>query len=645
MFHFKKRIMKNLKIVLVLILLSTCFSCKKYLDVIPDNIATIENAFSSRTTAEKYLFTCFGYLPSHASVDNVAFLTGDEFWLPYPQVAQFHFFQSFEDIARNNQSMVDPTLNYWDGSKGGKPMFRGIRDCNIFLENIGKVPGMQEREKKRWIAEVKFLKAYYHFWLLRMYGPIPLIKENIPVSANAEEVKVEREPVDACFEYIVQLLDEATPDLPPMIENESSENGRITQPIALSVKANVLVTAASPLFNGNQDMANFRDHNNRQLFNATPSTEKWKLAADAGKAAIDACHAAGARLHVYAPVVNTFNLSDTTITQMSIRNSVTEKWNPEVIWANTNSMAIQIQALSQAFIDPARTSNMGARSMLAPTLKMAELFYTNNGVPINEDESWDYAGRYHVKTVAERDKFSLQVGYKTASLHINRENRFYADLGFDGSVWYGQGRYNDKQPWFVEGRTNQTAGKRGISLYSITGYWPKKLVNFQNIIEAGDGGTYTIKPYPWPVIRLADVYLLYAEALNESTGPSTEVYTWINLVRARAGLESVEKSWSEHSRIKDKYLNKDGLRSIIQQERQIELAFEGQRYWDILRWKKGRDEFNGQIKGWDIDQEAPEYYYRVRTLFNKKFSNKDYFWPISENNLIINNKLVQNPGW
>ncbi len=60
-------------------------------------------------------------------------------------------------------------------------------------------------------------------------------------------------------------------------------------------------------------------------------------------------------------------------------------------------------------------------------------------------------------------------------------------------------------------------------------------------------------------------------------GPSAEVYKWINLVRTRAGLESVEKSWSEHSRIKDKYLNKDGLRSIIQQERQIELAFEGQR--------------------------------------------------------------------
>ncbi len=108
----------------------------------------------------------------------------------------------------------------------------------------------------------------------------------------------------------------------------------------------------------------------------------------------------------------------------------------------------------------------------------------------------DLCGPVQRKDSCAKTGFNLQVGYKTASLHINRENRFYADLGFDGSVWYGQGKYNDKQPWFVEGRTNQTAGKRGISLYSITGYWPKKLVNFQNIIEAGDGGPYTIKQYP-----------------------------------------------------------------------------------------------------------------------------------------------------
>lgn len=637
--------MKIVKIFLFIFLLCTTFSCKKYLDVVPDNIATIESAFSSRTTAEKFLFTCYGYMPNHSSPASAAFTTGDDFWLPYPQGPQFYFNQPFEDIARNNQSMVDPTLNYWDGTKGGKPMFRAIRDCNIFLENISAVPGIRDLEKKRWVAEVKFLKAYYHFWLLRMYGPIPLVKENIPISVTPEEVKVKREPVDVCFDYVVQLLNEAIPDLPQIIENETSEQGRITKTIALSVKASILVTAASPLFNGNVDFAGFKDKDNRLLFNSTYSADKWKIAVDACKEAVEACHAAGNKLYYYAPVINNFNLSDTTLTQMSIRNSVTEKWNPEIIWGNTNSMAIEIQALSQANIDPTRTSNLGVRSLLAPPLKMAELFYTHNGVPINEDITWDYTGRYNLKTATEADKFNLQTGYQTVSLHFDRENRFYADLAFDGAIWYGQGKYNDKNPWYVQARKNQYTGIRGIGLYSVTGYWPKKLVNFQNIIEAGDGGAYTVKAYPWPVIRLADMYLLYAEALNEFSGPSSEVYKWIDAVRARAGLKTVEESWSKYSRLSTKYTTKEGLRDIIQQERQIELAFEGQRFWDILRWKKGRETFNEQIQGWDINQELPEYYYRVRTLYNKKFSNKDYFWPISENNLIINNKLVQNPGW
>lgn len=637
--------MKNFKLIIALLLIGSSIGCKKYLDVVPDNIATIENAFSSRTTAEKYLFTCYGYMPQHANPHAMSFTISDEFWLPYPQVPQFFYNEPFENIARDNQSMVDPTLNYWDGLKGGKPMFRGIRDCNIFLENIGAVPGMQERERKRWIAEVKFMKAYYHFWLLRMYGPIPLIRENLPISAGVNEVKVKRETADACFDYITQLLNEAIPDLPPVIDNETSENGRITAVIALAVKANILVTAASPLFNGNADMGNLRNKDGQQLFNPAYMAEKWGTAAEACKVAIEASHAAGRQLYYYQPVLSNVNLSDTTITQMSIRNAVTEKWNAEVIWANTNSMATEIQGLSQANIDPTRTSNLGVRSLLAPTLKMAELFYTKNGVPINEDESWDYAGRYGVKTVPAADRYNLQTGYKTASLNMERENRFYADMGFDGSVWYGQGRYDDKQPWFVEARTNQTAGKRAISLYSATGYWPKKLVNFQNIIEAGDGGPYTIKAYPWPVIRLADLYLLYSEALNEFSGPSAEVNKWIDLVRKRAGLEGVEQSWSAHSRIKDKYTTKEGMRAIIQQERQIETAFEGQRFWDIMRWKRGRELLNEQVKGWDIDQESPEFYYRVRVLFNKKFSNKDYFWPISENNLIVNNQLVQNPGW
>ena len=92
-------------------------------------------------------------------------------------------------------------------------MYRAIRDCNIFLENAHIPRDITELERARWIAEVKFLKAYYHFFLMELYGPIVLVKENLPLSATPEETKVYREPVDECVNYIVQLLDEAAAEL------------------------------------------------------------------------------------------------------------------------------------------------------------------------------------------------------------------------------------------------------------------------------------------------------------------------------------------------------------------------------------------------------------------------------------------------
>src|SRR3546814_6262392 len=95
---------------------------------------------------------------------------------------------------------------------------------------------MSSSEKARWTAEVKFLKAYYHFWLLRMYGPIPLIKNNLAITADVKDIKqIERNTIDECMEHIVQLLDEAAVDLPDIVQFEIQEAGRITKPIALSV--------------------------------------------------------------------------------------------------------------------------------------------------------------------------------------------------------------------------------------------------------------------------------------------------------------------------------------------------------------------------------------------------------------------------
>ena len=102
------------------------------------------------------------------------------------------------------------------------------------------------------LLKSNFLKAYYHYYLFRQYGPIPLVEQNIEVSSGPDAVKVYREPVDEVVQYISDLLDETVADLPDKIENETDELGRITQPAALALKAKVWLLAASPLFQWQQ---------------------------------------------------------------------------------------------------------------------------------------------------------------------------------------------------------------------------------------------------------------------------------------------------------------------------------------------------------------------------------------------------------
>lgn len=633
--------MKNIRIGLFIVLSGISSSCKKYLDIVPDNIPTIENAFTMRTSAERFLFTCYAYMPQQSSLTaNPAFTSGDEFWL------HNDYTTTGWSIARGLQNVVDPFLNYWQGSQGGRDLYQGIRDCNIFLENVASVPDLDSYERDRWVAEAKFLKAYYHFWLIRMYGPVPLKKENLSVSAGIEDVKVRRDKLDDCFNYVVQLLDEAAAPglLPDKIDNEAAELGRITRPIALALKAYALVTAASPLFNGNTDYAGFTDNQGTGLFNTAFDASKWQRAALACKEAIELSELNGNKLYYYAQSGQQYNVSDSTRIQMNIRNSVTEKWNNEIIWGNPNSTAstIQVQATARG-LDPAKRANSGVNGNLAVPIKITDVFYSDRGVPITEDSQWDYAGRFSLKTATENDRFYLRQGYTTASLNFNREPRYYADLAFDGSIWYGQGKFDDKDTWYISAKKGQSASTIANNSHNVTGIWPKKLVYYTNVI--GDGNTYTRINYPWPVIRLADLYLLYSEALNESAGPGPEVYKWIDLVRLRAGLDGVVTSWQTASVNPGKPSTKEGLREIIRQERLIELAFEGQRYWDLRRWKTATAELNRPITGWDIAQQTTDAYYREKQIYKQVFTTRDYLWPVRETEILANKNTVQNPGW
>lgn len=641
--------MKTLHKIFVAFTLLISFGSCNYLDIVPDNVATIDYSFRNRTAALKYLYTCYSYRPQLGGVNIDPALCGsDETWYfygigsPWPNV----------QIQRGFQSSTSPVLNFWDGENSAKALWRGIRDCNIFLENVDKILDLPPYEKTRWVAEVKFLKAYYHYYLFKAYGPIPIIDVNQPISAGVDEVQVYREPIEKVVKYIADLLKEAARDLPNAAEVvEGTEAGRIDKLGALGIRAELLLFAASPLFNGNTDYANMIDNKGTVLFPQTYDANKWKLAADAAKEAIDTCLLQKKAL--YDVVDPQAALSpDPFKLEVTYRQAICDRWNKELIWGNTSYDNNFLSICSQAKIIRinAELSN-NVRTEWSPTLKMVDKYYSSNGVPIDEDLTWQsnswYDNRFKVRpeVSAGNEIYYVQKGEKTAYAHYNRESRFYASLGFDRGVYFGNGyyafpstvKYADFFNKGVSGRVS-TSGN-----FSITGYCVKKMHSFKN----GQTATSTsVEYYPFPVLRLADLYLMYAEALNEFSGPSAPIFTYLDLIRARAGLKGVKESWLTYSNKPNKPDTKDGLRQIIHQERTIELAFEGKRFWDIRRWKE-INVLNEQPLGWNIAGETIDDFYKVVIVAQvpPKFSVKDYFWPIKEADLTVNKNLIQNYGW
>lgn len=146
-------------------------------------------------------------------------------------------------------------------------------------------------------------------------------------------------------------------------------------------------------------------------------------------------------------------------------------------------------------------------------------------------------------------------------------------------------------------------------------------------------------------MRLADLYLLYAEAANEFEGPGIKSYEYMNKVRDRAGLPTVEESWTNYSMYPTKHTTKEGLRDIIRRERRVELMFESKGYWDLLRWKTAQQVLSQPVEVWNREQKTAEGYYRPTLLFQRDFKKRDYFVPIREYELQRNKNLLQSPGW
>lgn len=649
--------MKTIKLYILMFATAFFCSCDNFFDIVPDDIPALDNAFSNRAMLKRSLFTCYSYLPDPT----------DPFYYPayYTHKGEFSYgisehFQQLPSIqiSKGNQNTNDPLLNYWSGGNGGSSMYEALRFCNIFLENAHIPQDITETERAQWIAEVKFLKAYYHFFLLQLYGPIPLIKENLPMSASPEEMRIYREPVDECIEYIAELCDEAAPDLPLVIANTTEELGRITRPIALAVKAKALVWGASPLFNGNTYYANWVDKRGIQLVSSTPDNGKWQTAATALKEAIDVAHDAGHSLFEYNKSMNsnTINMNDSLVHLMTIRKGVTEKWNAGVIWSSTEQFAQGKGGLSSkpplgnmqrdlcaVLYSQDATLMMG---YCPASFEAAELFYSKNGVPIDEDKDYAYENIHKLRAGDDAHRYFIAAGQETAGINFDREYRFYASIGFDrGYYELSAGTSNQGSTFapYLQLRAGEAA-----NLCNPIGYYVKKLVSFESRTSMGNASNnYVGDDYRFPLIRLADLYLLYSEALNEvKNSPDDEVYHWIDLVRAKAGLDGVVTSWTNHSNDPARPANKNDMREIIQQERLIELSFEGQRFWDVRRWHEADRWFNQVAKCWNFNgKNATDYYTLLNFEESSNFTEKDYLWPLSTHDLRINSNLSQTYGW
>ena len=509
-------------------------------------------------------------------------------------------------------------------------LYQYIRDAHI-------------ADVKRMKAEAKFLIAYSYFSLFELYGAVPIVTG----IANPEDKGLDyaRSSVDEVVEYIDGLLAEVieSGDLPETIIKNPSATGndkynlneivRPTVTAAKALRAKLWVYAASPLFNGGYEEAlQVTNTDGKQLFPAYDAN-KWNIAKERLEELFANTDQNGHKLFT---VMN----EDGTINPDESYYQLFQSYNDEILWATGDNL----------WNGTTMEQNTNPRDCytgwgyLGVSQELVDAYFVDNGLTIDDPGSgYREDGFTDVVNPCNENK---RVDTGVFTMYANREPRFYASIGYEGKSWHIQpiGR-PDYTIGFAkgEGCDNSSADN------PRTGYLPTKFKNRQ-ILYTGD----YIKQWARPSIlfRLADFYLYYAEVCNEINPGDPNIITYLDKVRERAGIPG----YQELARTNKKNIigNQDLQRKMIQRERQVELAMEGQRYFDIRRWMicgEGEDADQSALHGMNMngykDQpigSATSYFTRI-LIESRAWRRSMYLYPIPQDEIQKSQLLVQNPLW
>ncbi len=595
-------------------------SCnKKFLDVSKElaEEQTLEKIFSNPAETRRFHTHIYTGIPNtlymwwhyYTGLDN-----------PWPLLAdELRLHSSGFVIQVNGIPMTDTQIGRW------VPLYKLIRQANIFLERVQVIPreGVADYLSESEVAEKKaiarFLRAYYHYLLLEQYGPIPIMDHVVdPAETN---IDFARNSVDEVVDFVYNELTGVADQLKDPDLADVQFMAVPTKGVALAVRAKLLVYAASPLLNGGytEALAVVNPDGKRIFPDRDPS--KWNRALTAMQEFIDY---AAIHYELYKEYTGGVLDPDKSV------YGVNMKMNKEIIFANSTPWYHDQPSASWYATKIPRGARNG--QSLGQTLgvrqELVDAFYMRDGLTITESPLYNEGG---YSAVGEDPTGRTETG--TRRMFINREPRFYNTVFYNGRKWH----IENTQIWFNKNGNSDNSGTfsplTGHLLYKRTNRLGSYLPGYVNPVDLYQ---------PAIIFRLAEFYLLYAEVLNEVDASDARIIEYVDYIRERAGIPKL-------ATIKPGIIgNQEAQRQAIRAEMRVELATEGQRYFDVNRWMiadkaPGQGGFGGNFYGMDMEAPTLDGFY-TRTLVDRKVWRRAmYLYPIPVPEIQKSRLLVQNP--